>query len=226
MMYISQLSAAAGVSVRTLRYYDSIGLLKPVEQSEAGYRLYGEDALDRLRRIALLKELGFSLTEIGRLLEGGAEAWNAAMDECVGRMEAQMRRLENRITLAKGLRMMGVNGIAEGLPDVRGLDEQMHRAQQAMQALPPMPSGLEQRLTEMLGEFAPLRELPPDAEPVRRQVARLRAAYEEWQPFTPRMLQGLGQMIAGGGGLGQMLDDAYGAGTAAFIGEALRWSGR
>ena len=127
-MYIGELSRIGGVSVRTLRHYDAIGLLKPVAQSEAGYRLYDDGAPDRLKRIVLLRELGFSLAEIGRLLSGSAEEWNAAMDARVARMEEQRLRLENRIVMAKGLRMIGVGVLAEQLPDARQLDAQLDTA--------------------------------------------------------------------------------------------------
>ena len=58
----------AGVSVRTLHYYDQTGLLPPDAATPAGYRLYSENALRRLERILFLRELGFSLKEIGPLL--------------------------------------------------------------------------------------------------------------------------------------------------------------
>ncbi|MDA8281897.1 MAG: MerR family DNA-binding transcriptional regulator, partial [Actinomycetota bacterium] len=48
-MRIGELAERAGTSVKTIRYYDRIGVLRPEERSESGYRLYGEDALDRYR---------------------------------------------------------------------------------------------------------------------------------------------------------------------------------
>ena len=222
-MYIGELSWIGGVSVRTLRHYDAIGLLKPVAQSEAGYRLYDDGAPDRLKRIVLLRELGFSLAEIGRLLSGSAEEWNAAMDARVARMEEQRLRLENRIVMAKGLRMIGVGVLAEQLPDARQLDAQLDTARQRVAELPPMPPEMERHLADALGGFAPLQGLPVDSEPVRRQVRQVQRVYEEWfSPCTPQMLHSLGCMIAGGGMLAEELDGAYGAGTAEFAGRALK----
>ena len=65
----SELANLAGVTPRTIRYYDQRGLLKPETRSEEGYRLYGSDALLRMQRITMLKFAGFSLGEIRDALE-------------------------------------------------------------------------------------------------------------------------------------------------------------
>ncbi|MBA5221333.1 MerR family transcriptional regulator [Streptomyces griseoaurantiacus] len=65
---VGQVSAFAGVTVRTLHHYDKAGLLSPSERSAAGYRLYGEADLARLQQILFYRELGFSLGEIGAIL--------------------------------------------------------------------------------------------------------------------------------------------------------------
>jgi MerR family transcriptional regulator, thiopeptide resistance regulator len=65
---IGSLAAATGLSVRALRHYDEIGLLKPSGRSDAGHRLYRGSDLERLYRIRLLRSLGVALPEIGRAL--------------------------------------------------------------------------------------------------------------------------------------------------------------
>lgn len=69
MKSISQVAKLAGVSIRTLQYYDELGLLKPSELTNAGYRLYDDDALQTLQQILFFKELGFTLKEIKQILE-------------------------------------------------------------------------------------------------------------------------------------------------------------
>ena len=64
MKTVKEVSELTGVSIRTLRHYDQIGLLKPTAVSEAGYRLYDETALERLHTILLFRELAFPLKEI------------------------------------------------------------------------------------------------------------------------------------------------------------------
>ena len=61
---VRQLARLAGISVRTLHYYDQIGLLKPGARHANGYRLYGEESLLPLQQILFFRELGFSLEEI------------------------------------------------------------------------------------------------------------------------------------------------------------------
>ncbi len=64
----NQVSKMSGVSARTLRYYDEIGLLKPARIALSGYRIYGQAELDMLQQILFYKEMGFSLTDIRKLL--------------------------------------------------------------------------------------------------------------------------------------------------------------
>lgn len=68
-MKVGELARRTGVSVRTLHYYDEIGLLSPAEHTDAGHRLYGADEIVRLQQIRSLQQLGFSLDEIRALLE-------------------------------------------------------------------------------------------------------------------------------------------------------------
>ncbi len=72
MIRIGDFSKLSRVSIKTLRFYDEIGLLKPVEvDALSGYRYYEFDQLPCLHRILALRDLGFSLEEIGRLLREG-----------------------------------------------------------------------------------------------------------------------------------------------------------
>ncbi|MDR4168626.1 MerR family transcriptional regulator [Bacillus nitratireducens] len=65
---IQQLTKETGITVRTLRYYDQIDLLKPSGKTEGGHRLYSETDVIRLQQILFLKEMGFSLKEITNVL--------------------------------------------------------------------------------------------------------------------------------------------------------------
>lgn len=66
---INELAALAGISARTLRYYDQIGLLTPGRQQDNAYRVYGQKEVDRLQQILFYRELGFSLTEVKQMIE-------------------------------------------------------------------------------------------------------------------------------------------------------------
>ena len=59
MLTVKNISEACGVSIRAVRHYDALGLLKPVKVTEAGYRLYDETSVARLQSILFFRELGF-----------------------------------------------------------------------------------------------------------------------------------------------------------------------
>ena len=65
---VSKLAKISGVSTRTLRYYDEIGLLKPTKIRSNGYRIYGNAEVDKLQQILFYREMGVSLEEIIKLM--------------------------------------------------------------------------------------------------------------------------------------------------------------
>lgn len=69
MRTVKEVSEISGISVRTLHYYDEIGLLIPTEINEAGYRLYDDEAIERLQRILYLRELDLPLKEIKAIMD-------------------------------------------------------------------------------------------------------------------------------------------------------------
>ncbi len=93
MFKIGDFSKLSQVSVKTLRYYDEIGLLKPVEIDRfTGYRYYSASQLSRLNRILLLKDLGLSLDQIGRLLES-----DLPPDQIRGMLKLRQAEIEHSI---------------------------------------------------------------------------------------------------------------------------------
>lgn len=72
MRTVKEISGLTGISVRTLHYYDEIGLLKPTEKSDAGYRLYDDKALETLQQILFFREFDISLKEIKAVLDNPA----------------------------------------------------------------------------------------------------------------------------------------------------------
>ena len=69
MRTVKEISDITGISMRTLRYYDEIGLLKPSRKSEAGYRLYDDKALEQLQQILFFREFDVTLKEILTVME-------------------------------------------------------------------------------------------------------------------------------------------------------------
>ena len=167
MIRIGDFSKLSRVSIKTLRYYDEMGLLKPVEVDRfSGYRYYEFDQLPRLYRILALKDLGFSLEEIGRLLESGlsveqmrgmlklrqAEIRQQVEEEAarLERVERWLREIEQEDSMSKydvvikkieAVKVASVRGVVPTPPDQRSLwDELMNYLNQkgARMIGPPM----------------------------------------------------------------------------------------
>jgi DNA-binding transcriptional MerR regulator len=94
---IGELATATGLTVRTLRHYDQIGLLRPKTRTEGGYRLYGEAEVRRLQQIRSLQSLGFSLEQIGAMLAGH----EAPLPEVI---EWQLAAIDRELTALQRLR--------------------------------------------------------------------------------------------------------------------------
>ena len=93
MMTVKEISKITGISVRTLHYYDEIGLLKPTDKSEAGYRLYDDKALETLQQILFFREFDIPLKEIKSLMN------NPALDK------NQILQMQRKMLVAKKERM-------------------------------------------------------------------------------------------------------------------------
>jgi DNA-binding transcriptional MerR regulator len=127
LLRIQQVAADVGLTTRSIRYYEELGLLKPAARSEGSYRLYDEDDLERLRFIKGLRDdAGFSLAEIGQLLEDEAardrnrerfrstsdpdertaivEDAFARVDRQIASLREKIGRLEAMVTEAEGRR--------------------------------------------------------------------------------------------------------------------------
>lgn len=96
---VGETARLTGVSVRTLHYYDEIGLLRPSGASEGGYRLYDETCLARLQQILFFRELAFPLDEIRRILESPSFNSREAMERHRELLAMKRERLERLIGL-------------------------------------------------------------------------------------------------------------------------------
>lgn len=97
MYTVKQLAALAGVSVRTLHYYDEIGLLKPTHTGSNRYRYYDEAAVLRLQQVMLYRELGMELDQIRRVLDDPAFDLHHALEQHRAQLQAQLGRLHDLI---------------------------------------------------------------------------------------------------------------------------------
>ena len=96
---VSEAARRAGVSVRTLRWYDEIGLLKPSETTQAGYRFYDETAMASLQQILFYRELDVPLEQIGRILDAPDNDRTEALQKHRTLLLMKRRRLDDMLRL-------------------------------------------------------------------------------------------------------------------------------
>lgn len=237
MKTVNEVSRQTGVSIRTLHYYDAIGLLRPTQVTEAGYRLYDDTALERLQNILLFRELQFPLREIRAILDSPDFDRKKALDQQIALLQMKKEHIENLIDLARGIRMMGVNNLDFSAFDTRQIDEYARQAKAAWGKTEEYRefeeknrgrTAAEQRvlgegLMALFVQFGRLRGMPPAEAAVQAQVGKLRGYItENFYTCTPEILRGLAELYAGGGSMTENIDKAAGDGTAAFVAEAIR----
>jgi DNA-binding transcriptional MerR regulator len=94
MYTIGKLSKNTGVTVRTLDYYDEIGLIKPSSRTTGGHRLYSEDDVMKLERVLALKYMGFSLEHIKDILEHSTATWQESIQHQLRLINREQERLQ------------------------------------------------------------------------------------------------------------------------------------
>jgi DNA-binding transcriptional MerR regulator len=137
MVYtVKQLADLAGISIRTLHYYDEIGLLKPASYGENGYRYYDEPAVLRLQQILFFRELDFSLDEIQNILDWpdfdvliALQTHKESLRQKAERLNRLINTVDNTILHLKGELEMGQKSFFEGFTE----EKQKQYEQQARQ---------------------------------------------------------------------------------------------
>ena len=124
-MFIQELAQLTGVSAKTIRYYESIGLLPDPQRAENNYRQYTPEAVERLRFIVTARGLGFNLTDIGEFLtarDEGTLPCRRVLDSFDQRISEIDRRIADLLTLRDTLQRIRSDGAA--LPPDKQCDEQ------------------------------------------------------------------------------------------------------
>ena len=237
MKTVKEVSKLTGVSVRTLHYYDEIGLLKPTEITETGYRLYDDTALERLQHIMLFRELEFPLKEIRRIVNSSDFDRNRALEQQIQLLTLKKEHIENLITFARGIHGIGVRNMDFSAFDSRKIDEYAAQAKatwgktemyqefekKTEHLSKEDENKLEEELMQIFVEFGQMKDREPAEEAVQTQVKKLQDFItEHFYTCTPQILAGLGKMYSGGGSLTENIDRAGGEGTAEFVDEAIQ----
>lgn len=213
-MTIGQLARASGVSTRTLRHYEKLGLICPQKRNHSGYRLYGEAEVRRLHQIRTLVCLGLSLKEVYRMLQQPTE-WlplivrqQSKVQEQLARLNDLDGRLARLVELLRRDEQPEVTELLKILEAMTMLEkyytpEQLHTLQQRHEQLGSerVKAG-ELAWQRIYDEFRPLmqEQAGPSDPRVQRLVAEARALIAEFTGGNPAIAASLRQLHASGEG--------------------------
>ena len=236
-MTVNEVSKLTGVSIRTLQYYDKIGLLHPAKHSESGYRLYDDTALEKLQQILLFRELEFPLKDIKVIMDSPDFDRSKALEQQITLLTLKKEHLENLICLARGIKMNGVKKMDFSAFDTSKMDEYAAQAKASWGNTPEYheyeekakgrtkqeEQDIGKNMMQIFTEFGTMLDLKPDSEKVQAQVKKLQDYItENFYTCSNDILLSLGNMYAGGGDFTTNIDNAGGTGTAEFVSRAIK----
>lgn len=236
MRTVKEVSELTGVSIRTLHYYDKIGLLHPSEVTEAGYRLYDDTALERLQQILLFRELEFPLKEIGKILDSPDFDRGKALEQQIELLTLKRERLDGLIDFAREIREAGGMKMDFAVFDTKKMDEYAERAREqwgGTKAYDEYESKTEgrsregereswQRLMGLFGELSELKDRDATDGAVQDWVKKLQGFItEHFYTCTMQILASLGEMYGSGGEFTENINTSAGEGTAEFASGAI-----
>jgi len=235
MMTVHEVSAITGVTIRTLRYYDRIGLLKPAAHTEAGYRLYDDATLMKLQRILLLRELEIPLRDVARLLTLSETAQREAIGRQITLLELKQERTEKLIALArrlsKGEETMDFSVFDRSKEEAyaaeakaRWGETEAYGAYEKKAASRTEAEGslLAGHMMQIFADFGALRDGDPASEAAQAKVRELQDFISaHYYPCNDAILMGLGQMYVADERFRANIDAAGGEGTAVLVQKAI-----
>lgn len=237
MMKISEMSKLTGVSIRTLQYYDKIGLLCPTKYTESGYRLYDDTALERLQQILLFRELEFPLKEIKRIINSPEFDRQKALEQQITLLTLKKEHLENLISFAREIQQIGGKIMDFSAFDTQKLKEYEEEAKAQWGQSAEFKEFEEKNknrtdsdnqilmkdFMSLFVTFGQLKEKEVDSKEVQAQVKKLKDYItEHFYTCSLEILSSLGEMYISDERMTKNIDKAGGEGTAQFVAEAIQ----
>ena len=235
-MQIKEFAQFTGVSVRTLHYYDEIGLLKPSHVDKStGYRYYDEQSLLRMQEILFYRELDFSLKSIEEILSSPNYDKTQALKEQKQLLILKKERLDNLISAIDGA-MKGENVMkafdntefekykAEAREKWGNTNAYQEHAEKTKSYSKDKWNDLAAGMDAIMGQFAESMKHgnAPDSDAAQDLVKALQSHItEHYYTCTKEILFGLGQMYVADDRFRANIDK-HGEGTAAFIRESIK----
>lgn len=239
MLTVHQVSELAGISVRTLHHYDAVGLLVPHERTEAGYRLYNEQDLERLQQILLFRELEFPLAEIRRIVESPDFDKSKALEQQIRLLELRREHIENLIGMAKAAMKGSVTTVGFEAFDTKKMDEYATRAKASWGNTPEWADyekkckgrsvqdevDAGKQLMELFVPFGTMAEhgLDPACSEAQTQAAVIQEFItEHFYACSNETFNQLGAMYGAGGEFTDNINAIAGPGAAEYAAQAIK----
>ena len=236
MKTVKEVSRITGISVRTLHHYDAIGLLKPSQVTDSGYRLYDDTALARLQTILLFRELQFPLKEICQILDAPSFDPVEALESQIELLLLQRKHLDDLIDHAREIQKKGVFNMSFSAFDTTELNQYAAEAKakwgktEAYREFEAKTAGQSQAqmkstgdaLMDIFAEFGAIRTTDPASAEAQALVAKLQNFItDHYYTCTKQILRGLGMMYIAGDSMTDNINHAGGPGTAEFASKAI-----
>lgn len=238
MMIVNEVSRLTGVSIRTLQYYDKIGLLPPADYTEVGYRLYDDETLQKLQIILLFRELEFPLKDIRRIIESPVFDREKALEQQIHILELKKEHIENLIDLARGVKKSGVKDMTDFTAfDTAKIDDYIAKAREYWGDTAAFKEFEEKNadrtseenarinteLMKIFAQFGGMKDMDPASPKVQKQVKKLQDYItDKFYKCTNTILSSLGHAYSAEGEMNRNIDKAGGKGTGEFVDKAIQ----
>jgi MerR family transcriptional regulator, multidrug-efflux activator len=241
---VSEVAQLAGVSVRTLHYYDEIGLLKPASVNPSGYRLYSDADLEKLQQILFFKEIGFELSVVKEILDHpdfdrkqALEAHRQLLVEKMERLQRIVNTVDKTLEALKGGQTMAAGKMFDGF-DMRDIEAHMNQyadearerygkervdavIQRTSQYSAERWAGIIQKWDEIFRKVAALMDKGPKALEVQQAVHEIRQLItDNFYNCTLDIFRGLGNLYVDDERFTANID-RHGKGLAEFLKQAI-----
>lgn len=236
MRTVKDVSKLTGVSVRTLHYYDAIGLLTPTKVTDAGYRMYDDTSLSRLQSILLFRELQFPLKEIKEFLDSPDFNQEETIAQQIKLLELQYKHIGELISFAREIQTKGVKTMNFEVFDTNEIEQYKAEVkskwgnskayqeyeQRVVSHSEHNDSKFVNEIMSLFTDLGAMKQLPTTDKAVQEKIAALQAYINEnFYTCSNDILKELGEMYVCDDRFKKNIDRFGGEGTAKFVREAI-----
>ncbi|SET00643.1 transcriptional regulator, MerR family [Oceanobacillus limi] len=237
-MKVKEVAELVGISVRTLHHYDEIGLLKPDNTTESGYRIYSQENLESLQQILFFKELGFPLKKIKEIISSptfdqqeALKLHKKMLEDKRKRIDQMIRTIEKTMKHSKGEIKMSNKEKFDGFDFSNNPYEQEARERWGDEAIDEsnakinnMSTAQQKKMGEdfdaIYKELAAIRHQPADSQIAQQTIERWYEYLNKIGSYSLEAFKGLGQMYVDDVRFTKNIDK-YGDGLAVFMRDAM-----